>query len=102
MSNLRWVADYFVKCHYSDVLFAGQVGDVGTDHGTWVQAEALPTYRPSFFLSPTAPGKGATWPPDLEEKINTELLALPRVITAKSHREWPSRGLSRGTPDPYR
>ncbi|KAK9844541.1 hypothetical protein WJX74_003790 [Apatococcus lobatus] len=56
MSNLRWVADYFVKCHYSDVLFAGQVGDVGTDHGTWSQAEALPTYRPSFFISPSAPG----------------------------------------------
>ena len=56
MSNLRWVADYFVKCHYSDVLFAGQVGDVGTDHGIWVQAEALPTYRPSFFISPSSPG----------------------------------------------
>ena len=28
-------------------------------------------------------------------------MALPDVIKAKSHGEWPSRGLSRGTPDPY-
>ena len=33
---------------------------------------------------------------------NIELLALPGVIEAKSHGEWSSRGLSRGTPDPYR
>ena len=35
-------------------------------------------------------------------KINRELLTEPGLIKATSHTEWPSRGLSFGTPDPHR
>ena len=28
--GLRWVADYFVKCHHSDVAYTGQVNSVLT------------------------------------------------------------------------
>ena len=35
-------------------------------------------------------------------KQNSDLLAVPRVVEAKSSSKWPSRGLSCGTPDPDR
>ena len=33
---------------------------------------------------------------------NLALLAEPGMVEAKSHSEWPTKGLSRGTPDPGR
>ncbi len=38
-------------------------------------------------------------PHTFKKHKNNERLAQPSVIEAKSHIDWPSRGLSRGTPD---
>lgn len=57
LDNLRWIADYFVKCHYSPEAFTGQVGDTNTDHAVWERAEDMSEYRPSADLTPSSPGK---------------------------------------------
>jgi hypothetical protein len=57
LDNLRWIADYFVKCHYAPEVFTGQVGDTNTDHALWERAEDMSESRPSADITPTAPGQ---------------------------------------------
>lgn len=54
--TLRWIADYFVLCHYADLTFTAQVGNVDIDHSQWTRPEELVGARPSFDLTPSAPG----------------------------------------------
>ncbi|CAL5226752.1 g9605 [Coccomyxa viridis] len=54
--GLRWVADYFIKCHHSDVAYTAQVGDPGSDHATWGRAEDMTMARPSWDLDQNNPG----------------------------------------------
>lgn len=49
-NNLRFVADYFIKCHPADNTFYGQVGDGDADHAWWGSAEVMPMARPSYKL----------------------------------------------------
>jgi len=56
LDNLRWISDYFVKCHNGYEVFTGQVGDTNTDHSLWERAEDMKEYRPSADLTPSAPG----------------------------------------------
>ena len=56
LDSLRWIADYFVKNHHSDLAFTGQIGNVAQDHSSWGRPEDMTSARPGFDLSPTAPG----------------------------------------------
>ncbi|WP_226294166.1 glycoside hydrolase family 48 protein [Aquimarina algicola] len=60
--NIKWVTDYFIKCHPSPNEFYAQVADSKSqDHNFWMSPEMVdvhPQYgqRKSYKLSPTAPG----------------------------------------------
>ena len=56
LDSLRWIADYFVENHHSDLAFTGQIGNVNDDHSSWGRPEDMTEDRPGFDLSPTAPG----------------------------------------------
>lgn len=56
LDNLRWIADYFVKCHHADLAFTGQVGDTNADHNLWERPEDMKEARPSADLTPSKPG----------------------------------------------
>ena len=61
LGNLRWVNDYFLKCHKRNLngstqRFYGQVGLGSADHGWWGPAEVMAMARPSYFIDPSRPG----------------------------------------------
>lgn len=57
LDNLRWIADYFVKCHHSPQAFTAQVGSTNADHAVWGRAEDMTMARPAYDLTPSAPGE---------------------------------------------
>lgn len=61
LENLRWGADYFLKCHQrnpdgSTARFYGQVGDGNDDHAYWGTAETMTMARPAFAIDAANPG----------------------------------------------
>ncbi len=65
LDNLRWVNNYFLKCHVknkdgSTIKFYGQVGSGKVDHQWWGPAELMPMKRPSFFVDAEHPGSDLT------------------------------------------
>ncbi|WP_010177229.1 glycoside hydrolase family 9 protein [Aquimarina agarilytica] len=62
LRNIKWVTDYFIKCHPSPNEFYAQVADSKSqDHNFWMPAEMVdehPMYgqRMAYKLSTTAPG----------------------------------------------
>lgn len=65
LDNLRWVNNYFIKCHIrnadgSTSRFYGQVGKGSDDHGWWGAAEVMPMARPSYFVDAAHPGSELT------------------------------------------
>lgn len=56
LDNLRWIADYFAKCHHAPQAFTAQVGSTNADHAIWGRAEDMTIARPSADLTPSAPG----------------------------------------------
>ena len=59
--NIKWVTDYFIKCHPSKFEFYAQVSEKGQDHNFWMPAEMIdvhPMYgqRESFKLDTDHPG----------------------------------------------
>ena len=57
MDSLKWIADYFVQNHHSDLEFTGQIGNVDDDHSSWGRPENMTEDRPGFDLNVSAPGK---------------------------------------------
>jgi Glycosyl hydrolase family 9/Secretion system C-terminal sorting domain/Cellulose binding domain len=57
-NNLKFVYDYFIKCHTAPNEFYAQVGDGGADHSFWGAPEILPVTmnRPSVKIDATHPG----------------------------------------------
>lgn len=55
-SNLRFVNDYFIRCHTAPNELYGQVGNGGTDHAWWGAAEVMAMSRPSYKIDQTHPG----------------------------------------------
>lgn len=55
-SNLRWVNDYFIKCHTAPNELWGQVGNGGTDHAWWGSAEVMQMTRPAYKIDASSPG----------------------------------------------
>ena len=62
LNNLRFVCDYFIKCHPEDEVYYYQVGDGGSDHGWWGPAELVEkqTNRPSYAVTASNPGSCVT------------------------------------------
>ena len=54
--NLRFVNDYFIRCHPAPNELWGQVGNGGLDHAWWGSAEVMPMSRPSYKIDATHPG----------------------------------------------
>ncbi len=54
--NLRFVNDYFIRCHTAPNELWGQVGDGGLDHAWWGSAEVMPMARPAFKIDAAHPG----------------------------------------------
>ncbi len=56
LDNLKWAADYFVKCHTAPDEFYGQVGNGGADHAWWGAAEVMQMARPAYKIDKEHPG----------------------------------------------
>jgi endoglucanase len=56
LENLKWVTDYFIKCHTATDEFYGQIGVGMTDHVWWGAPEVFPKERPAFKISASKPG----------------------------------------------
>jgi endoglucanase len=54
--NLRFVNDYFIKCHTAPNELWGQVGNGGTDHAWWGSAEVMAMSRPAYKIDASKPG----------------------------------------------
>ncbi|MBO4904476.1 MAG: glycoside hydrolase family 9 protein, partial [Lachnospiraceae bacterium] len=59
---IRYVCDYFIKCHPEDEVYYYQVGDPGADHSWWGPAELVETRmdRPSYKVTASSPGSCVT------------------------------------------
>jgi endoglucanase len=55
-NNLRFVYDYFIKCHTAPNELYGQVGDGNLDHSFWGAPEIMTMARPAFKIDATKPG----------------------------------------------
>ncbi|XP_046610202.1 endoglucanase E-4-like [Neodiprion virginianus] len=53
---VKWATDYFIKCHVSEDVLYGQVGDFALDHRFWGRPEELNTSRPAFKIDSDHPG----------------------------------------------
>ena len=63
--NIKWVTDYFIKCHPSPNVFYSQVSEKGQDHNYWMPAEMVdvhPMYgvRKAHKLTTANPGTEIT------------------------------------------
>ncbi|WP_010242977.1 glycoside hydrolase family 9 protein [Acetivibrio cellulolyticus] len=60
LNNLRYVNDYFIKCHVikngATAQFYGQVGKGSDDHSFWGSPEVMTMPRPAYSISPEKPG----------------------------------------------
>lgn len=56
LENIRWAADYLMKCHPSPDVYYYQIGDAGLDHGWWGPAEVMQMKRPSYKVTKAASG----------------------------------------------
>ncbi|MBQ4820417.1 glycoside hydrolase family 9 protein [Aquimarina sp. MMG016] len=57
-NNIRWVADYLMKCHTGPTEFVAQVSDKSSDHSVWAAAELteLFTNRKAYKVTAAQPG----------------------------------------------
>lgn len=56
LSNIKWVTDYFIRCHTAPNEFYGQIGVGMTDHKWWGAPEVFPNERPAFKIDAQHPG----------------------------------------------
>ncbi|HOK98599.1 MAG TPA: glycoside hydrolase family 9 protein, partial [Bacteroidales bacterium] len=54
--NLRYVNDYFIKCHTAPNELYGQVGNGGLDHAFWGPPEVMRMSRPAYKIDASKPG----------------------------------------------
>ncbi|HAA19845.1 MAG TPA: hypothetical protein DCP28_14180, partial [Cytophagales bacterium] len=54
--HLRFVNDYFIKCHTAPNEFYGQLGNGSDDHAWWGSAEVMPMARPAYKIDAANPG----------------------------------------------
>jgi endoglucanase len=81
LEQLRWGADYFIKCHQrnldgSTAAFYGQVGNGNTDHAYWGSAETMTMQRPAYKIDSANPGS------DLAAETAAALAAISKLFAA--------------------
>ena len=54
--NLRYVTDYFIKCHTGPNELYGQLGGGGIDHAFWGASEVMTMARPAYKIDAANPG----------------------------------------------
>ncbi|XP_050412028.2 endoglucanase E-4 [Patella vulgata] len=54
--SIRWPMDYLMKCHSKTNELYVQVGDGGTDHGSWTSPERMTGNRPAFKITTSQGG----------------------------------------------
>jgi len=54
---IKWSTDYFIKCHVSENVLYGQVGDFPIDHMFWGRPEELNITRPTYKIDAEHPGR---------------------------------------------
>jgi hypothetical protein len=55
-NNLRFVCDYFIKCHTAPNELYGQVGNGQLDHQFWGAPEIMQMQRPAYKIDTSKPG----------------------------------------------
>ncbi|XP_046564701.1 endoglucanase 4-like [Haliotis rubra] len=53
---IKWPLDYFIKCHTKPNELYAQVGNGGSDHGTWTSPERMTEPRPAYKIDASKPG----------------------------------------------
>ncbi|XP_077986745.1 endoglucanase E-4-like [Glandiceps talaboti] len=53
--NLRWLYDYFMKCHPEPHVYYYQVGNAGADHQYWGRPENMTMDRPAYKCDDNVP-----------------------------------------------
>ncbi|XP_069681406.1 uncharacterized protein [Periplaneta americana] len=53
---VKWATDYFLKCHVSENVFYGQVGEGEADHKYWGRPEDMTMDRPAYKIDTSHPG----------------------------------------------
>ncbi|KAF8061121.1 celF [Scenedesmus sp. PABB004] len=59
LANVRWAADYFVKCVGNGSSVVVQVGNGAADHAVWGRPEDVAGPVPVYEVTPSAPGSDA-------------------------------------------
>lgn len=62
LDDIKWVNDYFIKCHTAPYEYYYQVGDIDSDHSFWGAAEVanMKTTRNCYKITLTNPGSCVT------------------------------------------
>ncbi|XP_035694812.1 endoglucanase E-4-like [Branchiostoma floridae] len=60
MDSIKWVTDYFIKCHPSKFEFVAQVGDTEPDHQFWGKPQDMTMRRPAKKVTANQPGSDVT------------------------------------------
>ncbi|WPJ97117.1 glycoside hydrolase family 9 protein [Coraliomargarita algicola] len=79
LDQLRWGADYLIKCHVrnedgSTAAFYGQVGNGDVDHAYWGSAESMTMARPAYRIDVDHPGS------DLAAETAASLAAISMLV----------------------
>jgi len=79
LEQLRWGADYLMKCHVRDSngatqVFYGQLGNGYIDHAYWGTAETMTMQRPAYKIDSVHPGS------DLASETAAALAAISIVF----------------------
>ncbi|MDQ8207917.1 glycoside hydrolase family 9 protein [Coraliomargarita sp. SDUM461003] len=79
LDQLRWGADYLIKCHVrnedgSTAAFYGQVGNGDVDHAYWGSAESMTMARPAYRIDVDHPGA------DLAAETAASLAAISMLV----------------------
>ncbi|XP_046375110.2 endoglucanase 4-like [Haliotis rufescens] len=53
---IKWPLDYFIKCHTKPNELWVQVGNGGTDHGSWTSPERMTMSRPAYKIDTSSAG----------------------------------------------
>ncbi|MDP4179815.1 MAG: glycoside hydrolase family 9 protein [Bacillota bacterium] len=56
MDDIKWAADYLIKCHTGPNEYYFQVGDGIADHNWWGPPEVMQMKRPAYKLTSSNPG----------------------------------------------
>ena len=60
LAEIKWAADYLIKCHPSANVYYYQVGSGSADHAWWGPAEVMQMSRPAYKVDSANPGSSVS------------------------------------------